>query len=118
MARSGSFAADSVAAVNDSRLRRGKIELDLECLGDRMEHLARCADLNLPVAIPDDPRLLINAGNAGPRSVQALVVIEALPADIAQRQMRHIQIINVPWRIARFARCGLAEESQLEAIAV
>ena len=88
--------ADSVAAVNHGRLGRGEVQLNLEVLGKSLKRLPRLSQLRLPVAVPERSCALIDARDAGARAVDTLVVIKTLAAEIAQRKMRHVQIVNVP----------------------
>ena len=60
------------------------------------------------------------AGDARTRTVEALVIPEALAIDIGQRQVRQIQIVDAPdGRVGGVALVlALAEEDQFEAVAV
>ena len=88
--------------------------MNLEILAKSPKRLPRFGQLHLPVAVPDRPCALIDARNAGAGAVDALFVIEAPAAEIAQGKMRHVQIVNVPLRLVRIACNRLAEEGQFE----
>ncbi len=50
----------------------------------------------LPIAVPDRPLVLVGTGNTGPGTVDSLRMIKLASADVAQREVRQIEIMNVP----------------------
>ena len=61
-----------------------------------------------------------DSSNARPGSVQPRVVVEAFGVDIAERQVRQVQIVRTPGRsvVACTAVLCLPEKYQLETVAM
>src|SRR6266852_617514 len=96
-----------------------KRQVQLKALIDRIEFEVTAAPLNLPIAIPNAAEGFVHVGDARARSVCALRM-EKLPAiEIAQREMREVEILHIPdANLPGIAADGLAEEGQFESEAV
>src|SRR6185437_11089426 len=77
---------------------------------------------HLPVAIPIAPLLKADSGKARPRPVQPLRVIEGPAVDIAQRQVRQVELIRPPGCVFRCnlrrQMNGSPEKREFESIAM
>src|SRR5271155_270083 len=70
--------------------------------------------MRLPIAVPYQSGLGIHAGKAGACPIEPFLVIKALPGHIAQRDVRHPQVVHKPWATALVARNALPEKGQLK----
>src|SRR5712692_11715721 len=82
---------------------------------DRVQLLVAAAPLNLPIAIPDAAEGFAHRGDARAGSIGAFRVIKLPAIQIAQREMREVEILHVPGGGLRgIAADSLPEESQFE----
>ena len=71
--------------------------------------------LSLPIAIPNATERFTRGGDAGSGSIDAFQVIELPAIQVAQRQMREVEIPHLPDGVPRgIAADGLPEEGQFE----
>src|SRR6266852_7248983 len=107
--------AHAVLPMDDGRFRRTQGKVQLKSLVDCLQLLRALFPNNLPVAIPDAPTGFINARNSGSGSVCSFGVVKLATFQIAQRQMRDVDIFYVPGRcLCGIAADGLPKKSQLE----
>ena len=113
--------AHAVDAVDDGGFRRAQREARGEGRRHRLQLLMVAVPVHLPVAVPDAPRLEAGAGKSRARAVHALVVEEAAPLQVAEREVGEVDVADLPrrrrGRQAFRAAVGdrLPEERQLEA---
>src|ERR1700732_4305792 len=80
-----------------------------------IEFLVIASPVNLPIPIPDTSGFFAGIRDPGSGTICALGVIEALPVEIAEREMRKIEIAHVPdGGFRRIAIHRLAKKSELE----
>src|ERR1017187_4696644 len=122
LARDGGLLADAVLSVNHRRRARNEAQREANLFGHRGERLSAGGrvPLRLPIAVPDARLGGARAGDSGTRTVEALVVAEALPVDIGQREVSQIQVVDAPDGGVGGVSLGiaLAEEDQFEAVTV
>ena len=94
-------------------------QVQLKALTDRFQLLVAAVPLSLPIAIPNATERFTRGGDAGSGSIDAFQVIELPAIQVAQRQMREVEIPHLPDGVPRgIAADGLPEEGQFESEAV
>ena len=96
MPRALSLLADAGPALNDGRLDGLKLQRKPELAGNTAQFLFALCYVRLPIAVPHHPSLGIHAGQAGTRPVQPLLIQKTLPVDIAERHVRHPEVMHIP----------------------
>jgi hypothetical protein len=101
--------------VNDGRFFRAKRQVQLKVLIDRFQFLVAAVPLDLPIAVPDAAEGFARGGDARAGSIGAFRVIKVPSIQIAQSEMREVEIPHVPGGVPDgIATNGLPEESQFE----
>ncbi len=109
------FLADAVLAVNHRRFCRLQREMQREAIVERLQILRLTLPGNLPIAVPDAPTAFANARDSRSGSIGALRVQKLAAIQIAQRQVRQVQVADVPRICLRvFAIHPLEEKRQLK----
>src|ERR1700719_2857479 len=90
------FLTYAVHAMNHRRFCRLHGEMQLKALVDRLQLLRLTFPGNLPVAIPDAPILLADAGDSRARAIRAFVMEKLAALQIAQCQVSEITVSHVP----------------------
>src|ERR1700693_3057222 len=107
--------AHAVLAMDNWRFCRTQGKSQLKSLVDCLQLLRALFPNNLPVAIPNAPAGFINTRNSRSGSVRSFGVVKLATVQIAQRQMREIDIFHVPGRcFCEIAAYGLPEKCQFE----
>ncbi len=77
-------------------LREVIVRCSVKLSGDRLQILLAIRPLHLPVAVPDSLQLQARACQSRARAIQPLGVIEVAAVQIAQREMRQVEIVHIP----------------------
>src|ERR1043165_7271395 len=91
--------AHAIFAVNHRRFFGVDRQLEGEMFGHGLQLLRfeiRPIPLRAPVAVPYSGLRDVGPGEPGTRTVQALSVKETVAVDIAEREVRHPEILHVP----------------------
>src|SRR5437879_11928691 len=90
-------------------------QVQLKALTDRFQLLVAAVPLSLPIAIPNATERFTRGGDAGSGSIDAFQVIELPTIQVAQRQMREVEIAHLRAGVRRgLAADGLPEEGLFE----
>src|ERR1700733_5281925 len=111
---------DSVLALHHGLLQGHKLQCQPKLVCNAAQFLFRLGNVHLPITVPYSPclgwsRLGIHASNAGAGAIEPFFTIEVLSVHIAQRDMRHPQIVHKPRAVAVGTRNALPKEGQLKA---
>src|SRR6266403_4446478 len=107
--------ANAVFTVNDRKFFRVQRQVQLEAFIDRFQFLVAAMPLDLPIVVPDAAEGFVRGGDARAGSIGSFRMIKLSAIQIAQCEMRDVEILHVPSRGSRrVAADGLAEECQLE----
>src|SRR5215469_4682479 len=110
----GRLLADPVLSLNHWRLARRHRQLDRKFFRHPAQLLLIAFPLHLPVPVPHPPLFQACPGNPRPLPIEPLRVIKLAAIQIAQRQVRKIQIPRRPCSLRRIPVHPLAEKCQLE----
>src|SRR6516162_3469524 len=101
--------------MNHRRLLRAQDERNRKVFVEGPQFLNLTVPLGRPVAIPYAPPVRVNPGNSWARTVYALDVTKRSPVQIAQGEMRHVDVAEIPYRRFQTVTAhALAEKSQLK----
>src|SRR6516165_7590152 len=92
--------------MNHRRLLRAQDERNRKVFVEGPQFLNLTVPLGRPVAIPYAPPVRVNSGNPWARTVYALDVIKRSPVQIAQGEMRHVDVAEIPYGRFHTATAG------------
>src|SRR5712664_2465326 len=89
--------------------------MQLEALVNRFQFLVAIMPLTLPIDVPDAAEGLVHCGDARAGSIRSFRMIKLSAIQIAQSEMREVEILHVPSSgLSGITADGLPEESQFE----
>src|SRR5216683_7373444 len=107
--------ADPILALDHGLLDGPEMQGKPKLVGNAAQLLFMFGNVRLPIAVPHQPGLGIHAGNPWTGSIEPFLAVKTLPADIAQRDVCHPQVVHKPGMAAIGARNTLPEKRQLKA---
>src|ERR1700730_19321471 len=90
------FLTDAIFSVNDRRFLRAQQQLQSKLLVGAAQLLCVAFPFDRPVAVPNTPQVLTHSRNFRARAIRPLRMISFATIKIAQRQMRNVNVLNVP----------------------
>src|SRR5712664_510685 len=109
------FLADAIFTVDDWRFFRVQGQMQLKARIESLQIQVVAVPLNLPIPIPETTEGFAHRGDAWAGTIGAFRMIELTAIQIAQSEMREVEILHVPSRgLSGITADGLPEESQFE----
>ena len=119
VARAFRFLAYTVFAVDHKWLLRMQGEGKRKVFVSGAQFLILAVPLHRPVAVPDALPASINSGNSRASAVDPLDVVKPSSVQVAQSEMREVNVPDIPCRGFRgIAAHSLTEEGQLKTVTV
>src|SRR5208283_46365 len=107
---------DAIFAMNHRWLFRVQCQRKRKTFVNSLQNLAVALPSYAPIPIPDASLLVVNPRNPWPCAVCPFRVIKGFAVQVAKRQMRQIQIVNVPSTLfPAFTAHAFAEKRQFKA---